>query len=146
MLMFDLFRDILFGLLFGKSVLLTPVPIDLVGTTELRLNPPIEAVTSGASLEIDVSSQVTPSRDFLGAFARVEKAFPLKTVKAELIRSAANEVTPLIYVGPTASDTNVYLKLRSLNEMPTGLKFDTLRITTENEIKSARVYWSNFSR
>lgn len=139
-------RDILFGLLFGKSVLLTPIPIDLIGTSEIPLTMPIEAVTSGASLQIDVSFQVEPDRNFLAVFEKAKKIFPPNTVKAELIRTAAKESLELSYVGPTASDTNVYLKLVAPNGVPTGLKFDRLRITTEKDIKAARVYWINFSK
>jgi len=52
-------KNLLLILFFSKIVLLTPAPIQLTDTwLELSPDKPIEAITSGASIYIDITSSI----------------------------------------------------------------------------------------
>ena len=52
-------KEFLLIFLFSKMVLLTPDPVDLYGEKDIYPKDPLTAITSGASIEVDVT-------DFMG--------------------------------------------------------------------------------
>ena len=79
----DLFR-ILF---FAKTTLLTPNPVDIHGRLDLNLPEPLEAITSGAELEIDVTSIISMSRgeDILAVRKKIVDKFSNSSIQAHLL-------------------------------------------------------------
>ncbi len=51
-------KKLILIMLFGKTVVLTPEPVTLEGRMELVPDEPLNVVTSGAHIQIDVSSMV----------------------------------------------------------------------------------------
>ena len=50
-------------LFFSKSILLTPTPVTLEGIVSLVPEEPISAITTGASVEIDISSIIVKGQN-----------------------------------------------------------------------------------
>ena len=137
------FLSILF---FAKTVLLTPVPIDLYGDLDMRLRTPLTAITSGASVEVNVSSMISkPEKEGILEFGRrIKSAFPPGTLEAKLIGNDGQEVK-LSYEGNYAySNDAVLLVLTANNGVPKKVEFERVVVTSHIKLKSVLVSWKNF--
>jgi hypothetical protein len=134
-------------ILFSKTVLLTPVPIDLTGEVELVPTKPLTAITPGAALEIDVSSTISRRREIEGILEfdkRLAGEFPDGSIQAILTDTSAKEVL-LSFTGKHAyAGESVFLILNADGDVPTESEFTKVVIKTEREIHSVLVYWRNF--
>jgi len=138
-------KEFLLILLFGKSVLLTPVPVVLHGSMELQPEAPIEAITSGASIQIDVSSIVSwdTKEGILEFRQRLKKQFPPGSIKAELFGDG-NKKTTLTYKGNHLfNKDSVMLSLYGDNGVPTDVEFKKVILTSSIELKGVKVLWKN---
>ncbi len=136
------FLSILF---FAKTVLLTPVPIDLYGDLDMRLRTPLTAITSGASIQVNVSSMISKSEKegILEFGRRVESAFPPGTIQAKLTGNDGQEVK-LSYEGNYAySSDAVLLTLTANNGVPKNVEFERIIITSHIKLKSVLLSWKN---
>ncbi len=133
-------------LFLGKSVLLTPTPVILENTLVLVPKEPISAVTSGASLEIDVSSIVMKSKEerTVEFRARVKKLFPPHTIKANLVQKNGEKI-PLIYAGYFSfNNKGTWLSLSSESGVPTGKEFITVEVISKIKIEDVTIHWRNY--
>lgn len=133
-------------LLLGKTVLLTPAPIDLFGEVELNLQEPLTAVTTGASIEINISSMITKPRQegILEFRRRIKEAFPPGNIEATLTGKDTQPVM-LRYDGASAySEHEVILILNADGGVPTGFEFERLIVTSRIKLKSVTVSWKNY--
>ena|SRR5688572_25697929 len=132
-------------LFFGKVFLITPQPVDIDGMVEFKLREPVAAITSGATLEIDVSSTILKRRDesITDFRRRVDETFPAGTVVATLFGDSL--LVDMAYSGNHAySDNSVTLLLQSKDGVPTGVEFTRLTITSQSTLKSTLVRWRNY--
>ncbi len=147
---FLMFLKILF---LGKTILLTPSPVDLSNQwLELTPNITIEAVTSGASLGIQISpndpllNNVKNSKD---VFGKLKEAIPIGTLVAKLIDLNGHEIL-LSHSYFSISDfsfsreDSVRILVTSAKSIPTDLKFNKIKIMSSIEIKDVKIYWKNF--
>ena len=133
-------------LFFGKAVLLTPVPIDLHGRVEMVPPEPIKAITSGASIEIDVSSKITwdGKENILDFRKRVAELFPSGTITASLVRPDSSELA-LVYEGfYSISKDDVRLSLYAPNGVPTGIEFTKVIVDSTIELNGIQIIWKNY--
>jgi hypothetical protein len=133
-------------LFFGHVVLITPQPVDLYGTVEFSLEEPVAAITTGATLEVDVSSMIAkPREEPIAAFRqRVDAMFARGAIEATLF--GANDVSVhMQYNGNHAySDTGVTLLLESADDVPTGVEFTRLEVSSQMTLKSVTLSWRNY--
>lgn len=137
-------------LLFGGTFVITPTPVDITSSwLDLRLKDPVEALNSGATLEIDVTSVVPPTKpdghDALERLAKAEKLFPIGCAEARLVTQDQREVL-LASVSPAASSTQTLLLLTNTTGMPADLKFSNVFVRASCPIMSTHVYWHNFGK
>ena len=133
-------------LLFAKTLLLTPEPIDLFGDVELRPLKPLTAITAGADIEIDVSSMFTKPKeeDVVDFRRRLAETFPTGTIEAKLF-GEGGQVEILSFDGNSAfSDHAVILLLGAKNGVPTDVKFERVLITSRVKLHSVNVSWKNY--
>lgn len=136
------FLSILF---FAKTVLLTPVPIDLYGDLDMRLRTPLTAITSGASIEVSVSSMILirEKEGILEFRRRVKSAFPPGAIEAKLIGNDGREVK-LRYEGHFAfSHDAVELALTANSGVPENVEFERVVVTSHIKLESVLVSWKN---
>jgi len=132
-------------LFFSKTVLLTPDPINLHGRLELVPDKPIEAITSGASIQVDVSSTAAwnGKEDILVFRKKLSDLFPPGAIKAKLV-GKGKEVT-LSYQGNYQfNKDNVMLSLCADNGIPTGVEFTKVIIESSIDLNRIKVYWKNY--
>jgi hypothetical protein len=140
------FLQILF---FGGTVLITPMPVDVTDSwLEIHLKEPVEALNSGATLQVDVTSIVPPTKpdghDAIDRLAIATERFPNGCVEARLVTKEQREVM-LTNVSPSVSSTQTFLLLTNAAGMPTDLKFSNVFVRASCPISATHVYWHNFS-
>jgi len=144
-------KDFLMMLLFAKSVLLTPQPIDLYGVIEIKPNKPLKAITSGAHLSIDISKGIVDIQEMLrmGILERqkkIKQLVPSRTIKAELY-SGKNQPTVFYYDGNFMyTNTSIFLTLDSNLEVPTDVEFDKVILTSNIKLNQVTITWVNFAK
>lgn len=132
-------------LFFSKTILLTPEPIDLHGRLELVPDKPIEAITSGAGIQVDVSSMAAwnAKEDILVFRKKLSDIFPPGTINAKLVGKGKG--VTLSYQGNHQfNKDNVMLSLYAENGMPTGVEFTKVIIESSIELDGVKVYWKNY--
>lgn len=141
----ELMKDFFLILLFSKTVLLTPDPINLHGRLELVPDKPIEAITSGASIQLDVSSMAAwnGKEDILAFRKRLSDLFPSGTIKAKLVGNG-EEVTLSYQGNHQFNKDNVMLSLYTDDGIPTGVEFTKVIIESSIKLNRIKVYWKNY--
>ena len=134
-------------LFFSKTILLTPVPVNISGEMVIRPEKLLEAITPGASLEIDVS-------DFTGRMKMKEmgilevkeilkEKIPEGSVRATLYGSKGEKVV-LNESGFSITNDGAKLTLFADSGIPTNMAFNKITITSSTELRGVQVYWKNF--
>lgn len=139
-------KDFLMMLLFAKSILLTPQPIDLYGNLEIKPNKPLKAITSGAHLSIDVSKSVGDVQGIFERQKRIKQLFPSGTIQAELYAGRSQPVTFYYDGGFLYNNTNILLTLDSKLEVPTDIEFNKVILTSNIKLNKITVTWVNFKK
>lgn len=132
-------------LLFSNIILLTPYPVDINAHSVIELEQPIVAITSGASLNIDVSNMLENPKPYnLEWRTHLDHMFPPKSMSAKLVTSGG-EMVSLVYEGYSSyNGESVRLILEGEN-IPTNVKFTKVIIETEIPLQDVLVYWRNFA-
>jgi len=133
-------------LFFGKSVLLTPMPVTLEDEVALVPKEPLSAITIGANLEIDVTHIIKWAQEEEGILEfrdRVRKRFPPQSIKARLIQKTGNEIT-LSYDGLMQfNNKSTLLSLYGEKGVPIDREFYKVIITSNIKINDVLVHWKN---
>lgn len=140
-------KELFLILFFSKTVLLTPVPVNISGEVVIRPEKPLEAITSGASLDIDVI-------DFIGRIKIneagifeireiIKKKIPEGSVTATLHNSQGEKIL-LNKSGISKAKDVARLSLYADSGIPTNMAFNKITITSSTELRGVQVYWKNF--
>lgn len=133
-------------LFFSKVVALTPQPVDILGTLEIRPVEPLKAITSGASIEIEVSHLLGDVEGIVEREHKIKELFPAWTIKAEL-HSSRHKPIALHYEGNFAwSNESTWLILSGVPGLPTGVEFDKVVVKSQIRLAGVRVSWKNYSK
>lgn len=134
-------------LFFSKTVLLTPVPVNISGEMEIRTEKLLEAITPGASLDIDVSDFTGRMRIKEMGILEVEKALknkiPEGSVKA-VLHGVKGERVVLNESGFALTNDGAKLVLYADTGVPTNVAFNKVTISTRTELRGVKVYWKNY--
>ena len=132
-------------LLFSKTILLTPDPISLHGRLELVPDKPIKAITSGASIQIDVSSLINKDeKEGILAFRkRLLAMFPPKTISARLVGEDA-EVVLQYDGGHSFNKDSVWLELYVESGIQTDIEFKRVVIESSIKLNGVKILWKNY--
>lgn len=136
-------------LFFAKTVLLTaggPVYMGS-GDTVIELTESISAITSGASVQIDISSTVQWGDESISSIReRLHGKYPSGSISAVLFSKDYGEVK-LAYTGSVLiSKDRVLLSLYSADGMPLGVEFHKIVVSTEVDLKDVLVFWRNYKK
>jgi hypothetical protein len=135
-------------LLFSKYILLTPdfINIDSNAPYTLNLTNSINAISSGASIVVDVSKMIPNSNhhDFIDNINAFYNMFPIGSIEATLI--AENITVKVTYLGNTAIGKKDVRLVLSGDAIPTGVDFNSISIKTSIKLNQVKVYWRNFTK
>jgi len=135
------------ALFFGKVILLTPSPIDVTNEwLEIKLGEPLQAITSGASLDVRFSRKreiFVGAKDSNDFYQIANKAFPNGTITAELIDNSGDKITLFNRI-ISVSKEHVFYSIVSNEPLPTNRSFAKVRIRSSREIKGVELLWKNY--
>lgn len=142
-------KDFFLILFFSKTILLTQNPITMSnGELELKLNEPIEAITSGASIQIDVTSMLKWDKNegIKELRKKLDAIFPSGSIKAKLIEDDGMEID-LIYTGSSLiNEDNVRLSLYGDGKISVDKEFTSIKLISSVELDEVNVYWKNYKK
>ena len=127
-------------------MLLTPAPVTLENVITFVPKEPLSAITTGASLEIDVSNILTKSqKEGIPEFReRVGKLFPANTLSASLVQENGEE-TSLLYSGSHLfNNKSTMLSLYSESGVPTDQKFVKVVVKSKIKLEGVTIRWKNY--
>ena len=135
------------SLFLGKSVLLTPMPIDINGSFEIDVKNSLNVVSTGPYISIDVTSmllpQIKPGVDLL-SFEKIFKAkFPENSIEVSLFEKNG-ELTKLTNISFAQSNENNWLILSKNGDISTNKKFVKVVVTSKVPLKGVLVKWTNY--
>jgi hypothetical protein len=133
-------------LLFAKSVLLTPEPINIeVGRLDIQLKEPISAVTTGAALYIDVYSMLPiDSRGIHSARSWLSQEVCEGCIQAILHEQFGTEEVTLRFDGSSSwGDGRFFLILSADEGIPLKTKYHKIVLETEVGLEGVVMVWRN---
>jgi hypothetical protein len=137
-------------LFFSKLVLLTPGFVDIDNSADyfaLNLNEPISAINSGASVQIDVTRmiQFDDKPDVIEIQKRADALFSDEVIEVVLVETDKTHVLSLKNGGASVNANSAILSL-SGQDIPTGVDFKELKITSSIKLEKIKIYWKNFKK
>lgn len=147
-------KEFLLFLLFGKSILLTPMPVT-IGPNCINLNSvkPLKAINGSAVLEVRIHPGTNGTLkivDTVAAPQQIERMYPSGSVTATLFRADGSKVNAVNSDVATANDfygLGLYPLISpnaSKSTIPgfrEGDKFTRITICSKNPITDIQVYW-----
>lgn len=136
-------REFLLTLLLGKTIILTPSPVELTGDwLEIRLDAPLEAVTSGANIGVDVYEVTEGERDI----ERLDELFPPGVIVAKMISKEGDEIVLTNVSAYSFGENSTWILLVGKKPVPTRIEFVTVFLRSEVEIEKVKVIWRNYRK
>lgn len=140
--------DFIFILLFGKTVLLTNIPVNIHENFSMTLKDPISAITTGASIQIDVSSMIKYEKNsnIVNFRKDIEEMFPPQSVTATLISDGGQKVV-LQYDGKNMfNEEHIFISLYSDNGFPKGEEYSRIEVSSATELRAVKLFWKNYKK
>lgn len=137
-------------LLFLTVVPLTSTPIDVNGQFEIVPEKPIKALNNGAFVAIDVSRgasiddlRITQVR------TEIKRQYPLGSIEA-MLYSKGESIVQLNYASIAVFQEDGSMKARIMltnpAQMPVGIEFDRVEISSVVPLRDVDIYWINGAR
>lgn len=121
-------------LIFGKTILLTPFPVDIKESYFIQLAKPISSISTGASITIS-SKEI--HKAWLGDLGEIDKTFPQGSIVVKLY-DKKGEV--LVFDRIAYSQKGLILfSFESIEK-----KFYSVEIVTQVPMTEAQVWWTNY--
>lgn len=136
------------SLFLGKSILLTPIPIDINGSFDIDIKNSLNVVSTRPYISIDITSmllpQIKPGVDLL-SFEKIFKAkFPENSIEASLFEKNG-EITKLTNISFAQGNENNWLILSKNGDIATNKKFVKVVVTSKVPLKDVLIKWTNYS-
>lgn len=130
-------------LFFSKTILLTPGSVDLNNEwTQITLQEPLEAITGGAAIYIDVTKYAGAD----GSIDKLDAIFPQGTVKARLHQKSGQETLLSNSSAYSFEKDKVYLSLDSAGGVPANKEFAELYVRSEKPLSGVSLVWKNYRK
>ena len=136
-------KEFFLMLFFAKSILLTPGGVDLTHEwLQILLDEPLEAITSGAAIYVDVTKHV----DADISIDELDDTFPPGTIKVRLVREASQDTLLENNSAYTFEEGKVYLNLDAADGVPTDKGFTEMYIQSSKPLGGVSLVWTNYRK
>ena len=133
-------KEFFLALFFAKSMLLTPGGVDLINEwKKIPLHEPLEAITRGAAIYVDVSTHVDAGL----SIDRLDETFPAGMVEVRLVHKDGQETLLTNSSAYSFEDGKVYLILNAADGVPTGKEFTGLYVRSAKPLSRVSLVWRN---
>jgi hypothetical protein len=141
--------DFIFILFLSKTVLLTSEFVDISSSDSsyvLNLQEPISAITSGASIQIDVTEMLSKSidRDIIKTRKNIANMFSGGSIEA-ILSNATVDINLKYEGGNLISNDSIKLALYAEN-IPTDTDFNVVTLKSSVNLERVKVYWKNYKK
>ncbi len=132
-------------LFFSKVILLTPDPIILDGVVTFVPEKPLTAITTGASIQIDISSIIIKDKiEGIEEFRqRVKNKFPPHAIEAKLIQKNGDELLLSHTGGCLFNHESTRLSLYPESGVPTDMEFVKVVVKSKIKMEGVTIHWKN---
>lgn len=132
---------LILAFLFFKSVTITQTPVDISNKwMEIKLESPLTAANTGATIYIDVTSIVKDNEDV----DYLDKKFPANTIQAILVDTKGKEVMFVNGSSYSFGKNVATVKMIAKEEISTKSKYKVLKIRSHNLLKNVKISWKNY--
>ena len=131
-------------LIFSKTILLTPSPIDLHGEVVIVPEQPLTAISAGAHLTVDVTAIFGGPEAFWKIEEERQKKIPDGTLEARLFTEDGESVL-LTYNGLSSSKDKLLAKLFAEDGVSTEVEFVKVVVNSKVPLHDVRITWENAS-
>ena len=133
-------KEFFLMLFFAKSVLLTLGGADINNEwMQVPLEEPLEAITSGASIYVDVTKYV----DADASINKLDATFPAGTVRVRLVQKDGQETLLRNSSAYSFEEDKVYLILYAADGVPTGKEYTELYVRSTKPLSGVSLVWRN---
>lgn len=141
--------DFILILFLSKTVLLTPEFIDINSNEKsyvINLKKPINAITSGASIQVDITEMLPKSikRDIIKTRKSVSNMFPDGSMEA-ILSTDKGDISLRYEGGSLIGNDGVRLALYG-EEMPTDIDFNVVTLKSNVNLEKVKIYWKNYTK
>ena len=134
-------------LFYSKVVLLTPAPVDVLGQMEIAPAEPLEAITRGANIQIDVSSYTgglsLKNTGIVELRQAVRNKIPEGSVTATLYSAQGHKIE-LHDSGISLGPEDARLIFHAASGVPTDVASNRVVIASRVGLKGVKVFWQNY--
>lgn len=140
--------NLLWILLFGSIAPIVETPVDLIaGANEIPLQKPISAVTSDATLQVDISALIPRDELTLDLSRKwVEKNIEPGCLKAALKGQGGASVGLDFIDASSFEPGKTFLILSNQADIPVFEEFGSLTLTSCKPLKRVALYWKNYQK
>lgn len=136
-------KEFLMLLFFHKTLLLTPVPIELAAGVEHRIQGSVSAINAEASFQVQIPL-LPPKASELPDFERkLRVTYPPGTIEVVASTKAGQSIRFTNRETFTYSTDDVRLIITSASPVPTDTSLERITIRATMAIPGTRVYWEN---
>lgn len=140
-------KDFFAILFFSKTILLTPQPVTIEEVHIASLTEPVNAITQGASLQIDITSMLNSdlisNMDILGVRREIKNKFIKGSIYADL-ETQDNKKIRLNYEGGSSIGKSE-VRLILSGTVDTELEYSKIYIYSEKtSLSNVKIYWKNY--
>ena len=133
-------KEFFLMLFFAKSILLTPGGVDLTREwLQIPLDEPLEAITSGAAIYIDVTKHV----DADISIDELDATFPAGTIKVRLVHNAVQETLLDNNSAYTFEEGKVFFNIDNYFGLSTDKEFTEMYIQSAKPLSGVSLVWTN---
>jgi hypothetical protein len=130
-------------LLFGATVVVHPGPIE-IGAEPIVVTPqtPLTAITSGANLDLDVTSYFPTSETLVERFRRADVLFPSECAHVTLMTRDGKSVL-LTSNGISVGEKDIRLVFSAKGGVPEDPGYVRIELSSQCPIKGKDLRWHN---
>ena len=132
--------------LFAHTYLLTPQPIGIDESWhQIQLKEPLEALNSGARLEIDVTAVIGAKADVITRLNSAQDRFPHGCIEARL-KSKDGRESLFSNTGEAVTNEETFVIVRGSGGVEPGLQFTSLAVRANCPVPAAKLRWHNMGK
>lgn len=138
---------------FSETVLITNTPIDIINNQKIVLKKPLNAITSGAHIKIEITNMFKKELEKVFSLEhlknmklKIEKTINPKNIKILLYTKENKKINLLLEKGYLEINKNSISILFTNSEAILEKKFYTIEINTSILLKKVNISWINFKK
>ena len=130
-------------MLFSSQTVINPTPINVTEPAIIiKLNKPISAINSGASIEVDITNLMGKYENVIAGLDKISEAYPKGCLKGQLT-ATDGAIVLLDETGGAVGQNNSYVIFHTFRPIPTDIEFSEVKVSSCNPMPEVTLVWRN---